>query len=204
MKLSNSNISGVILAAGASERMGKPKAMLAMGSATLLARQAAILIRAGCSNITVVVGADAASIMKGHEELDVRWAVNDGWEMGQFSSIQIGVRDALSDDPVGIVVLPVDTVGVHSETVNAIIETALRNPHLAAVIPEYEGKDGHPICLSKSFCEGILKHDPKDEKSRLDMLLDEELNVIHIPVNDAGVRRNINTVEEWDEFVLHA
>lgn len=201
MKLSESNVSGLILAAGESKRMGQPKALLAFGKTTLLARQTAMLIRAGCSNITVVVGADAEGVMKGHEELMAKWAVNDGWEMGQFSSIQIGARDALSDGPIGIVVLPVDTVGVRAETVNAIIETALRNPHLAAVIPEYEGKDGHPIYLSKSFCEGILRFDPKDEKSRLDMLLEEEPNVIRVPVNDAGIRRNINTIEEWDKFL---
>lgn len=198
MKISDSNISGVILAAGASKRMGTPKALLEFkDGTTLLAGQAALLIASDCKNVTVVIGAESEDILKRHEELKVKWAVNDNWELGQFSSLQAGLRDALADDPIGMLVLPVDVVGVRTDTIQAIIETALRNPHLSAVVPEHEGRGGHPIYLSRKFCEKLIALDPQDEASRLDELIHREKAVMPLPVNDENVAKNVNTKEDW-------
>jgi len=198
MKLSDSNISGLILSAGASERMGRPKALLDDGKTTLLAKQVALLLQGGCGDITVVVGADAEEIMRQHEELKVGWAINDDWQQGQFSSLQVGLRDMLAGDPVGTVVLPVDVVCVAVETVTAIIETALLNLHLGAIVPEYNDNGGHPIYLSRNFCERLLALDPKDDASRLDMQIQNEREAMRLPVSDANVTKNINTPEEWE------
>ncbi|MBT3181705.1 MAG: nucleotidyltransferase family protein [Deltaproteobacteria bacterium] len=203
MKISNNNISGLILAAGASTRMGTHKALLEIGvGQTLLSHQTALLLESGCSNVTVVLGAVTEDVIKQHPELLVKWAINDEWEIGQFSSLKAGLHDAMRDNPGGIIILPIDTVGVKAETICAITETALRNPHLKAVVPEHEGRGGHPIYISKALAMELLVLDPGKPDSRLDIVLQDEFDQMRLPVNDSGVITNINTPDDWERYKI--
>lgn len=192
-------IAGVILAAGASIRMGHPKAMLRFDDGeTLLARQHSLLSKAGCRDIIAVVGCSAPDIRAGNMDLEVHWVVNDDWQRGQFSSLQAGLSAAGELEADRALVLPVDVVGVRAATIEAVVETSLINPHADAVVPQFEGRGGHPVCVSMEFIETILRKDPADSNSRLDLVLKEAKSVIHLPVNDRQVSRNVNTRQEWD------
>ncbi|MFH0800419.1 MAG: nucleotidyltransferase family protein [Pseudomonadota bacterium] len=193
-----SSIAGIILSAGASSRMGSPKALLEFGDgATLLSRQAALLKDAGCNKTVVVVGSDSKKIRSKHPDLDVEWVENAQWQKGQFSSLQAGISQILSTDAEGTLVLPVDCEGVSVEVVQTVIETALRNPHLNAIIPEYDAKGGHPVYMSINFCRIIASLDPEDKDARLDRQMGLAKDVLRLPVNDANVVRNINDQEDW-------
>lgn len=193
------SIAGIILAAGASERMGSPKALLKCGDGTtLLSKQFGLLKRAGCSIIHIVVGADADEIRSAHGDIDADWVTNDRWQLGQFSSIQAGLAAAQRGNCEGAIVLPVDVPGVKETTINALMETALFNTHLLAIIPEYNEHQGHPIYLSKSFFQRLTEADPKD--SRLDQILDGMKALMHLPVNDPHVVVNVNTPDEWEIY----
>jgi len=189
---------GVILSAGASKRMGEPKALLRFeDGTTLLSRQANLLGDVGCERIVVVVGADAGKIEDAHPELDVEWVMNEGWETGQFSSLQRGLG-AIEDKAVeGAIVLPVDVVGVAKTTVATLIETALFNTHLKAIVPEYNEHGGHPIYLAHEFFRRLLDIDTRNEDARLDVQLRLADDVMRLPVNDPHIVRNINTPDEW-------
>ncbi len=201
MKPTDHSIFGIVLAAGASQRMGEPKALLATASGkTLLEIQCNMLAKSGCRRVAVVVGADAGTIRKALPALSAELVVNTEWERGQFSSLVAGIRDALSAGADGAIVLPVDAAGIPAEVVTALIETALRNPHLEAVVPEYEGKKGHPVYLSKSFCEALAALDPGQDSARLDAQLKAACNVMGLPVNSPSVVRNINTMDDWKRF----
>ncbi len=195
------DIAGLVLAGGAGSRMGGPKAMLDCGDGrTLLERQVELLRDGGTSGIAVVVGAEAIAIRERHPQLPVRWVVNEAWERGQFSSLQLGLGDLTAVTTTGVLVLPVDVVGVRAETIAAIINTALANPHLAAIVPEYEDRGGHPLYLSHDCFERLSVLDPSDDEARLDRQLRGLHQVMRLPVNDAGVVRNVNTPAEWQAF----
>ncbi|MBN1282879.1 MAG: nucleotidyltransferase family protein [Proteobacteria bacterium] len=201
MKATGHSIIGIILAAGASERMGSPKANLeTAGGETLLDLQRRLLVSSGCEGVIAVVGADAAAIRERNSSLDVKWIENSGWRDGQFSSLVRGIEGAIEQGASGAVVLPVDSAGVRGEVVASLIETALRNPHLDAVVPEHEGRRGHPVWLSRNFCESLAALDPKDSSSRLDARLKESRRTIYLPVGDPNICRNINTPDDWKEF----
>lgn len=192
MKPSNQT-AGLILSAGASERMGFPKALIDQDGTTLLEKQAETLKAGGCAEVHVVIGADAEKIRARHPKAAVKWVENKDWQRGQFSSLQTGLVSILATNACGVVILPVDCAGVAPFTVAAIIETALRNPHLKAVVPEYKNEPGHPIYLSRMFCEYLVRLDPMQEEARLDLQIKGVREIISLPVNDPYVTVNMNT-----------
>lgn len=195
------NICGLILAAGASKRMGAPKALLCFDNGkTLLARQVELLSNATCKEVIVVVGAHEDDIRAAHMGLNVCWTVNKQWQLGQFSSLQAGLKEAVKAGYDGTIVLPVDVVGVAPSTVEALIETALRNPHLMAIVPEHGERGGHPVYLSRQAFEKLIDLDPNDKDSRLDIQLERMEETMLLPVSDPNTVRNINTRDDWERI----
>ncbi len=190
-------IGGIILAAGESSRMGKPKALLLFpDKKTLLTAQAQLLRDAGCQPVVVVVGAGSDVIVRAHPHLEVSWCVNKAWETGQFSSIHAGVSHLLHHDIDGVIILPVDTAGVKAQTLVNIMKEAEKNPSLSAVVPVFNGKGGHPVYLTRAFCVKVAESDP--QKDRLDILLHRAGDILHLPVDDEAILKNINTPDEWE------
>ncbi len=200
-EISEIEIAGIVLAAGASSRMGRPKALLAFpDGSTLLERQCALLLEGGCSQVIAVVGARASEIMQAHPALPARWAVNEDWERGQFSSLQVGLAAALESNAAGVLVLPVDALAGMPAIPEALITVAGHNPHLDAIIPDLEGRGGHPVYLSRSAASRLLAVPAEGEAARLDFQLAQLHQVLRLPVTDPGIIENINTIEEWERF----
>lgn len=198
MKPSN-KIVAIILAAGASSRMGAPKALLKCADgATLLSSQTALLKNSGCDEIAVVVGSGADEIKKLHADLQVTWIENRSWKLGQFSSVQAAIRWSLSSGITGVLILPVDIAGVRGSTVKGIIESAAANNYTDVIIPEYDGRGGHPVYLPQEFCVMLAAADPH---SRLDREIEKSKQIRRLPVDDPLIARNINTPEEWNLFL---
>ncbi len=141
---------GVLLAAGASTRMGRPKALAAANGGSFIATGIRTLWKV-CDRVIVVLGADAPRIRgrterefvtligtgrlvhelaAAHraERLEVRFVVNRGWKSGMFSSVRAGLRTALRARPEAVLVAPVDHPAVRPGTV-----ADLARVHLAAL-----------------------------------------------------------------------
>jgi len=137
-------IVGILLAAGASTRMGRPKALVASRGQSFLVRGVRALW-SSCDRVIVVLGADADRIQRaaGEEfeelvergllapdlsggpagrsgELEVRFVNNPRWRQGMFSSVRAGLSTALRSRPRGVLVLPVDHPEVRAATVQAL------------------------------------------------------------------------------------
>ena len=179
---------GVVLAAGASERMGQPKALLRAAQDMPLAQYQAELLRgAGCLEVVVVLGADYERIRDGLRDCDV--VHNAFWEKGRFGSVQVGLRALRVFD--GIFILPVDTVGVAPETVRATLKFADEKRPLA-VRPTFHGESGKVAWVSRALAEDVTRMDPA---TRLDEVL--EGKALKLPVDDPAVLNNVNTFGEW-------
>ncbi len=196
MNTARKKIAGVILSAGESKRMGFPKALLKLGESTLLARQHELLNASGCDPVIAVVGCKAEDIISAHHLLPVKWVKNDLWPKGQFSSVAAGISEAISEDSSGVVLFPVDVIGVGVNTIQAILDAASRMPDIDAIIPTCNGKGGHPVYLSKKFCKNLIALDLDDENSRLDVQLSRCETKFRIETKDAAILKNVNTPEE--------
>lgn len=138
-------IIGVLLAAGASSRMGSPKALVKSRGQSFLVRGVRALW-ASADTVIAVLGADGERVCEvaGEEfetlvekgllapdlhgaqgrtgDLEVRFAFNAKWSQGMFSSVKVGLAAALKSKPKGILLLPVDHPEVKAATVKLLGE----------------------------------------------------------------------------------
>jgi len=202
MKESKEHIKGIILSAGESSRMGRPKALLRLPSGdTLLTDQVLRLKEAGVSRIYVVVGCEAKRIKSIHRTAEVLWVMNDHWHLGGFSSLIAGLR-AISSHPTrrlqGVVLLPIDVAGVEPEIIKQIIDEGLRTNK--NIIPRYNGRGGHPVYICRKTMEKILQ-DFTEKDGRLDYILTHDAETFQIPVASASILNNINTMNDWNNYL---
>ncbi len=189
-------LAAVVLAAGASTRMGAPKAMLVWRGQPFLTHTIALARVAGASPIVVVEGAHALP-----EELlaDVVRAKNDAWELGPLGSLQTGLRVATKDDPSGVLVLSVDRPHVTPATIEALVRAHEREP--ASVLqPRCDGKHGHPIVWPLDLAHRVLAlridATPRDVLGTSDVTPRRHF----VDVVDAAVLDNIDTPDDLERL----
>jgi nicotine blue oxidoreductase len=179
----------MVLAAGASTRMGTPKALLECKDGTPLAvHQAQRLALAGCARVAVVLGADANRIRPALSSCEV--IEHPAWEQGRLSSVQAGLGGLPGF--AGYVILPVDTLGVSVETLQKMMSCA-ETESPPAVRVRCRGRVGHLAWVSRTLAAAIREH--TDPGARLDQLLAPVATVIE--VDDDAILNNVNTPEDW-------
>jgi len=185
---------GLVLAAGASSRMGMPKALLTLpGGERAIAYQTRLLIECGCRNVVAVIGSEADRI-QAEQPLPfpcARYVVHENWAQGRLSSLMTGLR-ALHDQE-GVLIMPVDAIGISRKTLGAIISEAESGNH-AAVRASFNRQPGHVVWLSRNTVRELLKSNPG-----ADTPLNEWLRsrTFLLEVHDPAVLNNANTPEEW-------
>ena len=90
---SSTKVGAVILAAGSSSRLGRPKQTLQFKGETLIRRAVLAALGAGCHPVVVVTGANADLMRRELDGLDVCEVLNTLWETGMASSIRAGIEE---------------------------------------------------------------------------------------------------------------
>jgi len=173
--LSPSEGGGLVLAAGASTRMGSPKALVELGGITALARIVATLRQSGVEPLVVVV-ADDHAVAAEARSAGAAVVVNATAASGRTGSIQAGLR-ALPPERLALVA-PVDCPLVRASTVRALLARA---GEAALVRPRFAGRAGHPIVLAAAARDAVLALPPDAPlrewargATRLDVDVDDE------------------------------
>jgi molybdenum cofactor cytidylyltransferase len=143
-------VGAVILAAGASTRMGVPKQMLQFGDETMLRRAASVALKAGCRPVVVVTGAEAAASRKALHGLDVREAENAQWESGISSSVRAGIEALVTANPrtAAVVLMLCDQPFVTREIIAQLVAAHLETGR-SIVASGYGGSYGVPALFDK-------------------------------------------------------
>jgi molybdenum cofactor cytidylyltransferase len=109
----------VVLAAGASTRLGEPKQLAVLAGETLLARAVRTAREAGCAPVVVVLGAEAERIREGCDLGDATVVENGAWDEGMGSSVRCGVAGVRDAD--GVVLMTCDQPAVTAEHLRALM-----------------------------------------------------------------------------------
>ena len=146
------NCASILLAAGASTRLGKPKQLLKLDGESLLRRTARMAVEAGCGPNLVVLGAAAEEMGRQLEGLDVETVVNEAWREGMGSSLRcaIAARLAGASRPDAVLLLVCDQPNVTVGLLRALMaEQGGKVGSIAA--SRYEGVFGVPAVFGAEY-----------------------------------------------------
>ena len=187
-------ISGILLAAGESRRMGSPKALLPYQGQTFLERICTAFFDAGVDELIVVLGAWEEKLrpaLPRHSAL--RTVVNPHYTQGQLSSLVCGLG-ALSPDSEAAVVNLVDHPLIRTETIAALIASFRTDP-LPIIIAAHRGKRGHPVLFSRQVYAELLAA-PLDKGAKT-VVRKDPARVRHVPLDDPGIVADIDTPQDY-------
>jgi CTP:molybdopterin cytidylyltransferase MocA len=147
-------IASIILSAGASQRMGSPKALLDYRGEMFLDRLIRILGTMS-DPVIAVLGYHAADI-RAQAGQGARIVVNPAPERGQLSSLQTGLA-ALPPQAEGFAFIPIDCPAVREDTARSLAAAfAARDTATLFVIPRFGDKRGHPVFATRQIAEELL------------------------------------------------
>jgi molybdenum cofactor cytidylyltransferase len=149
-------IAGLILAAGESSRMGTDKATLAYRGRTFLEAIVQTLREIDIERIVVVLGHHAEEIQRQIKLKPAQVVINPGYRSGQTSSLQVGLRALMAEEPEAVLLCLVDHPAVSAETVRRLVAT-FRQCGAPVVIPTYEGRRGHPVLIAREVFAELLE-----------------------------------------------
>lgn len=154
--LTRMTTAGVLLAAGAGRRMGRPKALVDGWLAH------AVDTLAGCDTVVVVLGARAEEARPLIGERTVRIVVAHDWHTGMGASLSAGLA-ALTDETRCLLTL-VDLPDVGAD----VIQRVLAQPDTTAVLARaaYHGVPGHPVLLGRGHWPGVVASATGDRGAR--------------------------------------
>lgn len=146
----------MILAAGASSRLGSPKQLLTYKDQTLLQYSLQQAINSQANAVVIILGANAKEISNSIDKSVASIKVNDNWEEGMASSIRDGLSSLLKQIPdlAAVIFMVCDQPYVTSALINDLLEAGNQTENLA-VVSRYQNSVGIPA-LFKSILFGEL------------------------------------------------
>ena len=150
---------GLLLAAGAGRRMGRPKALVD----TWLVDAVTTLREGGCARVTVVLGAsthEARPLLDGY---DVKVVEAVDWDEGMGASLRTGLQ-SLTDEPAAALVTLVDLPDVGPEVVRRLLDRPVSPETLARAV--YDGTPGHPVLIGRDHWAGVIESAIGDQGAR--------------------------------------
>ena len=140
----------VILAAGGSSRLGKPKQLVEVGGQTLVARAVDAALASSAWPVIVVIGAEGPRVRAALARKPVLIVENPGWAEGMASSIRAGIAAArqVSRSLGGVVIALCDQPGLSGEAIDRLI--AARAASTATIVSaRYAGTFGAPVLFTR-------------------------------------------------------
>lgn len=185
-------VAALLLAAGASRRMGTCKQLLQLEGKTVLARCLETLLHGGIEEVVVVVAASAAAdeVVQAAQQYPVRVVRNTEPDGDMAASICTG-RDALSPEASGVVIALCDCPLIRAETITRLAQEHREAPG-SIIIPCHDGHRGHPPLLPRRLLDDL-----ETPLTLRDLLRDNHELIHRLEVADDGVLIDMDTPEDY-------
>lgn len=195
-------VAAVILAAGRSRRMGRPKALLLTPTGRTFVSQLVEALSLGGIDSPFVVGRPDDDALKRQVESfgqRARWVENPIADTGgQLSSLLAGLDKADRPGIAGVMVVPVDAPMVASRTVATLLSVFSAGRGLI-VRARYQGRNGHPVVFARAVFDDLRHADPALGAKAV--LRARSGNIVDVDLDDAGVAGDIDTPEDYRKLV---
>jgi len=181
-----SEVAGLVLAAGAGSRFGRPKAVVELDGERLVDRAVRVLRAGGISRTYVVSGA---------VELDVAGAAvvaNPDWAVGMGSSLRAGLAAMAVDVEAALVVL-VDQVGLTPAAVSRVMAAGAGPARLATAT--YDGRRGHPVLIGRAHWREVAATAVGEVGAR-DVLAAHADEVVTVECGDVATDADVDRPED--------
>ena len=190
-------IASVILSAGASARMGTPKANLKIGNTTFINSILIKLHSCGTAGIYIVTGYHHRQISQALDSINhCKILHNTNAEQGQLSSLQLAIRN-FDRQITGMLVVLVDHPLVREDTYRELLKSARVNPQ-AIIIPVYQQQRGHPVYFGRKYFQALLET-PLNLGAR-EVIKKNIQSVYSLPVSDPGIVQDIDTPDDLIKY----
>ena len=185
----------LILAAGLSRRMGRPKLLLELEGRPIIRHAVERVVSAGIRCVLVVAGPEHGALVRALDGLDVRFVVNPVPEAGQGSSVSVGVK-ALPPETTAVLIALGDQPRVPPQVIPALLD-ALKLPGKTIAAPRYADGLGNPVLFAASVLPELLVL-PGDRGARAVVERDPaRLAVVEIA---SPMPRDIDTPEDYERL----
>lgn len=186
----------LILAAGASSRMGRAKASLPFGETTALGLILEACADAGLGDPVVVAGAHEGAVRAAAGGAKV--LVNTDWSSGRMASIQVGLQALAEEAP--FLLWPVDVCLPGAGVVEALLSARACGPEALGWVPSHDGRRGHPVLLDGSLAARFSALGPDASAREVIRALHAEGTLVHVETDDPSVLMNMNTPEDYERW----
>lgn len=182
-------IGGLLLAAGGSLRLGRPKQLLEFEGKTLVRRAAEALIDAGCDLVVVVLGAEIEGSRLELDGLDVVIVENLKWESGMSSSIRAGIDRLLElEQNIDSVLISLcDQPHITAEKLAQFIDR-FSSDQPSIIAAEYDGTRGVPALFARDLF-AQLRQLTGDKGARELIAINRDARSILMPAAAADIDR---------------
>ena len=187
----------IILAAGASTRMGKPKQLLLIEGRTLVVRTAEAALTSGAWPVVVVLGASAAEIRPALARLPVLIAENSAWPEGMASSIRAGIAtlEQFSRTLDAALLALCDQPAFSADTIERLV-AAQRATGRSIVAAHYAGRQGAPALLLREHFPALSAL--TGDAGARDLLNGDPTRVAAVDLPELG--RDLDTPADYTAF----
>ena len=195
-------IVAIILAAGESSRMGRPKALLPIDGMTFIGKIVTALQSTPIARTLVVLGHNAEEMQRHIRDLPVDIVVNPNYKEGQLSSLLAAIREIQSSKDAeavdGILVHLVDHPYVNAGLVTVMIDKFYATKK-RIVVPRYHGRRGHPVLFSRSLFAELLAA-PLDQGAKSVVHAHRE-ETLEVDTEEEGITIDIDTPDAYQKYV---
>ena len=191
-------VSGIILAAGRSQRMGRPKALLPIFGATFLEHIVHQIRASRLVEVKIVLGHRPEAILDRLPDLKPATVINSRYREGQLSSLQTGIRALDPDTCDGLMLFLVDHPLVDPTLIDALLECFSQGGH-PIVIPSFQRKRGHPVLFARELFPELLAASP--DEGAVAVVRQHRREIRHLEWQSDEILADVDTPEAYQRWI---
>jgi molybdenum cofactor cytidylyltransferase len=193
----NNTTGAIILAAGASSRLGKSKQLLRIGGLTFLQQTISVAKDAGIDHIFVVLGANAEQHQESIKDRSVQVVRNNNWQAGMGSSIKLGLKSMLAANNKleSVILLVCDQPALTAVHLN-LLRSTYEKSKKGIVASRYADTTGVPVLFSKTYYDSILKISDSEGAKAIFQQYPSDTAIVDF----AGGEHDIDTLMDIEKF----